>query len=197
MTDNNNICSREYVINSIIKTDRIDINDNCHRSNKYYLNYMKKLLNLNLYKLQISINSPVISCDKFNPDTDLYDFRVFNDDNSGEFISKNYNGHTTVCYFDSDTDEIYVFDTILLPYNIGIRGMNLDNYINIVTRTFSTSNPSIFYCRVIPQLYIDKDITFVKYSNKSITTDLEENNDSIMIIKKLPFNSSWFKYKFN
>jgi hypothetical protein len=198
------INNREDYLKTIIDKYRIDLIHDCHRTNKFNLEMMRTLFpDLKLYKLQITIDSPYISGSS-NDDiqgSKPYDFRIFDDNDSGQFISKEYRGHSTICHYDSITDNIYVFDPILLPWNIAMKGINLDNYIPIITRTFITSKPCKIHCRVLQDysnlLSVD-DIKYIQYNNSHVSSDLEERKENgDLSIKKLPFTHEWFKYLYN
>lgn len=126
--------SRAEMIYDFQKKTGVDPVDNCHMSIKHLVQYMREETGITLQELKLIAVEP-----DYNEDVDtgyLGDsmiWRKFEDNMSGRYEEKEYDGHSTTCFIADGT--IFVFDPMLMPKKqLGCRGLTLDAYLFAVAK---------------------------------------------------------------
>ena len=134
--------TRSSIVKDFEEKYPVQLEDNCHRSSVYFTKYMTEL------GCSIENNIPNIPFQRiqFMPMENQYlgnivpygylgeemIWRKFEDNNSGRYTEMNYRGHSCPGYH--HRGQTFVFDPILLPSEYGLKGIDLDMYLYMVTK---------------------------------------------------------------
>ena len=187
--------NRKEFVDHFEKKYKKNIEDNCHFSIKENIELMEEFLKFHnlkdkLYWIQI-ITSDFTKVQTVQSPGDANIWRKYKDDDTQEYEEKNYTGHS--CPGIIEGDDIYIFDPILLPWNIAIRGLEIEKYLVL------TAKPKTRTCAVVDiyELKAD-DISENRTLKKSIFINLKQKqeykqyDDGQKLL--VPFTHEWFNY---
>lgn len=126
--------SRAELIDDFKNKTGVDPVDNCHMSIKHLVRYMREETGITVQELKLIALEPDYD-EEVNTGYlgDSMIWRKFEDDMSGRYEEKEYDGHSTTCFISNGT--IFVFDPMLMPKKqLGCRGLTLDAYLFAVTK---------------------------------------------------------------
>ena len=180
--------TRESIVQNFEKKYPVQLEDNCHLSSVYFTKYMTELGCSNennipkipFQRIQfMTIENQYLG--NILPPGYLGEemiWRKFEDNNSGRYTETNFRGHS--CAGFHQRGQTFIFDPILLPSEYGLKGIDLDMYLYMVTKPSEKRVMNITLSNIISdgyndgQLLGDSETVTVHSENVNLSTNYNQ-----------------------